>query len=145
MAPFVFQWHHLSFLSGWQDSNLRPPHPKCGAIPGYATPRVVYKYNRLKSGWQDSNLRPPHPKCGAIPGYATPRTSVSIFLRTLFLSGRVAVREGFEPSVRLPVRQFSKLFLSASQAPHPPCLKVCKYSNSYISAKIIFAIKCVKS
>ena len=27
------------FLSGWQDSNLRPPHPKCGAIPGYATPR----------------------------------------------------------------------------------------------------------
>ena len=30
-----YQW----FLSGWQDSNLRPPHPKCGAIPGYATPR----------------------------------------------------------------------------------------------------------
>lgn len=25
--------------SGWQDLNLRPPHPKCGAIPGYATPR----------------------------------------------------------------------------------------------------------
>ena len=30
-----YQW----LLSGWQDSNLRPPHPKCGAIPGYATPR----------------------------------------------------------------------------------------------------------
>lgn len=29
-----------------------------------------------------------------------------------------AVRAGFEPAVRLPVRQFSKLFLSASQAPH---------------------------
>src|SRR5690606_2471379 len=29
-----------AFLSGWQDSNLRPPHPKCGAIPGYATPRL---------------------------------------------------------------------------------------------------------
>jgi hypothetical protein len=29
-----------------------------------------------------------------------------------------AVREGFEPSVQLPVRQFSKLVLSASQAPH---------------------------
>ena len=29
------------FMSGWQDSNLRPPHPKCGAIPGYATPRSV--------------------------------------------------------------------------------------------------------
>jgi hypothetical protein len=27
-----------------------------------------------------------------------------------------AEREGFEPSVPLPVRQFSKLFLSASQA-----------------------------
>ena len=41
-----------------------------------------------------------------------------------FLSKRgclcfTAVREGFEPSVQLPVRQFSKLFLSASQAPHP--------------------------
>jgi hypothetical protein len=31
---------------------------------------------------------------------------------------RPAVREGFEPSVQLPVRQFSKLILSASQAPH---------------------------
>ena len=30
----------------------------------------------------------------------------------------VAVREGFEPSVQFPVRQFSKLILSASQAPH---------------------------
>jgi hypothetical protein len=27
--------------SGWQDSNLRPPHPKCGAIPGYATSRLI--------------------------------------------------------------------------------------------------------
>lgn len=25
--------------SGRQDSNLRPPAPKAGAIPGYATPR----------------------------------------------------------------------------------------------------------
>jgi hypothetical protein len=30
----------------------------------------------------------------------------------------LAVREGFEPSVQFPVRQFSKLILSASQAPH---------------------------
>jgi hypothetical protein len=28
------------------------------------------------------------------------------------------VKEGFEPSVQFPVRQFSKLILSASQAPH---------------------------
>ena len=26
--------------SGWQDLNLRPPGPKPGAIPGYATPRT---------------------------------------------------------------------------------------------------------
>ena len=30
----------------------------------------------------------------------------------------IAVREGFEPSVQFPVRQFSKLLLSASQSPH---------------------------
>ena len=30
----------------------------------------------------------------------------------------LAVREGFEPSVQFPVRQFSKLILSASQASH---------------------------
>ena len=28
-----------AFWSGRQDSNLRPPAPKAGAIPGYATPR----------------------------------------------------------------------------------------------------------
>ena len=28
-----------TFWSGRQDSNLRPPAPKAGAIPGYATPR----------------------------------------------------------------------------------------------------------
>ena len=32
-----------AFLSGWQDSNLRPPGPKPGAIPGYATPRVFFR------------------------------------------------------------------------------------------------------
>ena len=36
--------YYLSFKSGWQDSNLRPPHPKCGAIPGYATPRSVFAF-----------------------------------------------------------------------------------------------------
>ena len=36
----VVKYNNLAFcVSGWQDSNLRPPHPKCGAIPGYATPR----------------------------------------------------------------------------------------------------------
>jgi hypothetical protein len=69
-------------LSGWQDSNLRPPAPKAGAIPGYATSRTWYQLldpfvkveSNFLSGWQDSNLRPPAPKAGAIPGYATSRT-----------------------------------------------------------------------
>jgi hypothetical protein len=30
-----------------------------------------------------------------------------------------AVRAGFEPAVRLPVRQFSKLLVSATHPPHP--------------------------
>ena len=32
-------WRVL-FLSGRQDSNLRSPTPKAGAIPGYATTRI---------------------------------------------------------------------------------------------------------
>ena len=30
----------FAFLSGRQDSNLRPPGPKPGALPGCATPRL---------------------------------------------------------------------------------------------------------
>ena len=45
-----------------------------------------------------------------------------------------AEREGFEPSVPLPVRQFSKLFLSATQA--SLLILECKYSNSNYFAKI---------
>ncbi len=33
-------------LSGWQDSNLRPPAPKAGAIPGYATPRTGCEFKQ---------------------------------------------------------------------------------------------------
>ena len=33
-------------LSGWQDSNLRPPAPKAGAMTGLRyTPKSVRKYN----------------------------------------------------------------------------------------------------
>jgi hypothetical protein len=32
------------FLSGWQDSNLRPPRPKRGAMTGLRyTPKVLFK------------------------------------------------------------------------------------------------------
>lgn len=34
----------LMLQSGWQDSNLRPPRPKRGAIPGYATPRSIIQW-----------------------------------------------------------------------------------------------------
>src|SRR5690606_23879089 len=47
--------------------------------------------------------------------WRTPATKKPDFRRASF---EVAVREGFEPSVPFPVRQFSKLFLSATQAPH---------------------------
>jgi hypothetical protein len=42
----------------------------------------------------------------------------AVFDRRSSLRRAKAVTEGFEPSVQFPVRQFSKLILSASQAPH---------------------------
>jgi hypothetical protein len=39
----------ITILSGWQDSNLRPPAPKAGAIPGYATPRKFKPQTKLKT------------------------------------------------------------------------------------------------
>lgn len=41
----------FSFLSSKQDSNLRSPHPKCGALTNSATTRLQYV--------PDSNRRPP--------------------------------------------------------------------------------------
>ena len=38
----------LTLLSGWQDSNLRPPRPKRGAITGLRyTPKIQKKAERL--------------------------------------------------------------------------------------------------
>lgn len=43
------------FKSGWQDSNLRPPAPKAGAIPGYATPRNgIFFYSVEREGFEPS-------------------------------------------------------------------------------------------
>lgn len=38
---------NADFQSGWQDSNLRPPAPKAGAITGlrYIPKKINYKYN----------------------------------------------------------------------------------------------------
>ena len=40
--------NNLFFLlwSGRQDSNLRPPVPKTGALPGCATPRLAFVLNK---------------------------------------------------------------------------------------------------
>jgi hypothetical protein len=77
---------YVELMSGWQDSNLRPPAPKAGAMTGLRyTPNR--KYNILSwtkmSGWQDSNLRPPAPKAGAMTG--------------LRYTPNFAERMGFEP------------------------------------------------
>ena len=55
---------------------------------------------------------PDEPK-GSHPPYTTKRKSCD------FLS---AVRGGFEPPVQLPVRQFSKLVVSATHPSHQNCL-----------------------
>lgn len=69
----------------------------------------------LLSGWQDSNLRPPAPKAGAMTGLRyTPKTFS-------------AERAGFEPAVPFPVRQFSKLVVSATHPSLRLSEKVCKY------------------
>ena len=66
----------------------------------------------LLSGRQDSNLRPPHPKCGAMTGlrYA-PKKILSGLTKNC---GEGGIRTH---GTVLPVRRFSKPFLSATQAP----------------------------
>ncbi len=59
----------------------------------------------LESGLQDSNLRPPGPKPGTLPTALNPG-----------LNKNMAEEAGFEPAVQFPVRQFSKLLVSAT---HP--------------------------
>jgi hypothetical protein len=51
------------------------------------------------SGWPDSNRRPPAPKAGILPTVLHP--DIDVF----------AEKGGFEPPVRYPVRQFSKLLV----------------------------------
>jgi hypothetical protein len=89
--------------------------------------------HRLLSGWQDSNLRPPGPKPGAMTGlrYIPNRPKPILFVRC-------AVRAGFEPAVQFPVRQFSKLVVSASHPPHRGRLQMYKkYLLPKTSMKII--------
>ena len=89
------------------------------------------------SGRQDSNLRPPGPKPGAMTGL---RYAPKFFIYKRTNSFPLAVRAGFEPAVQLPVRQFSKLFLSASQAPHLalPFLKRCANVETKLASTKLF-------
>ena len=57
--------------SGWQDSNLRPPGPKPGALAKLShTPKYI-KLSRkpfdFQSGWHDSNVRLHGPKPRGLP------------------------------------------------------------------------------
>ena len=55
----------MAFLSGWQDSNLRPPGPKPGAITGLRyipndnsySPRELLSCNPLISNCGESGIR----------------------------------------------------------------------------------------
>ncbi len=62
-------------------------------------PNLVSSLFPFSKGWQSNGFK----------------MIIPFFFVTFFC---FAVRAGFEPAVPLPVRQFSKLFLSASQAPH---------------------------
>ena len=42
----IFVGQHRTIWSGRQDSNLRPPVPKTGALPGCATPRRAFVLNK---------------------------------------------------------------------------------------------------
>jgi hypothetical protein len=37
---------NITSVSGWRDSNPRPPAPHAGAIPGYATSRNILAGNK---------------------------------------------------------------------------------------------------
>ena len=79
-----------------------------------------------KSGWQDSNLRPPAPKAGAITELRYTPKFLELIIYSLpnweFITENSTTKiikaesEGFEPSVQLPIRMFSKHVLSATQA-----------------------------
>ena len=100
---------NIEALSGWQDSNLRPPGPKPGAIPGYATSRTI-KLCRSKS--YETGIRN--------------QQQLNIFKRTY--CGESGIRTH---GTVLPVRRFSKPFLSATQASLLPALNFIKGWQKY--------------
>ena len=57
---FMRFWEYLLFFkSGWQDSNLRPPRPKRGAITGLRyTPRPCNKVSNFQKKAERQGLEP---------------------------------------------------------------------------------------
>ena len=127
-------------LSGWQDSNLRPPAPKAGAMTGLRyTPNYnefVYYFNQFlivirtaKLDCKDSTsflITMIKTKKMRWEGDYFPFSQWSP--RLLFnkksspshwsIIRTFAVRGGFEPPVRANVRMFSKHVVSATHPPH---------------------------
>jgi hypothetical protein len=126
--------HPLS--SGRQDSNLRPPGPKPGAMTGlrYAPNKnaLVY-FNRRRTFpvrfWRCKDSQIFH-LCNTHLVFTRFSAVIAESASLAFAAFRhetgghlpspcfAAVRAGFEPAVQLPVRQFSKLVVSASHPPH---------------------------
>ena len=145
-AAHLAAWHKKSLnvfqfrlsLSGWQDSNLRPPHPKCGAIPGYATPRLAFFLHRIWRNTIPIAIGIRYTPISVLVLYRVWRDTIPIAIGIRYTpiaffgvyrasttplripSEKLAEREGFEPSIRVnPVCRFSKPVVSAT---HPSLL-----------------------
>ena len=120
--------------SGRQDSNLRPPGPKPGAMTGlrYAPnessssiynahqPLLMFYFFCLTNPSVSHPFQPPRYCGGSGITFGGLRFATARTLRFLIPSNLhvIAVGAGFEPAVQLPVRQFSKLLVSASHPSH---------------------------
>jgi hypothetical protein len=123
-------------MSGWQDSNLRPPAPKAGALTGLRyTPNFILITKELTT-FPILN-RDALTGLRYTPNFILITKELTTFpilnrdaltpLLTGLNPGHIAERGGFEPPVGLPLRQFSKLLVSAT---HPPlrCTTNCQFT-----------------
>ena len=82
------------------------------------------------SGYQDSNLGPPAPKAGALTGLRyTPKLLIRYILYLTKTSGEGGIRT---LGTVLPVRQFSKLLISASHPPHL-LIRTTNFQNVFVT------------
>ena len=87
------------------------------------------------SGYQDSNLGPPAPKAGALTGLRyTPKLLIRYILYALQkICGEGGIRT---LGTVLPVRQFSKLLISATHPPH-----LCYKANTFFKNVLPLLLK----